>query len=292
MTKYNPIDLLSFKISGRESEDFICVFEKENSTLPLIVDCAGITYPTPQYSVNRNDSNFYVFEYLMEGKGHLVLNDKKILLEKGDFIFFKPHTKVSYRSDRNNPMFKYFIVFYCDLFDNLLPEMGINESGIIKNLNVQSEMLQIFEITKNCPYNDRIALKILSVLFQIVVKITAHLHSEKNNIDNTISANASALRKILDEHITKEFDIDQAAASLYRSRSTISRDFIKAFNITPYRYLLNKRIEVACSLLLNTNYTIKEISKMLVFSDPYYFSNLFKSKVGCSPATYRKQQNS
>ncbi|MEI3006183.1 MAG: AraC family transcriptional regulator [Victivallales bacterium] len=42
-------------------------------------------------------------------------------------------------------------------------------------------------------------------------------------------------------------------------------------------------MELAMLMLRNTRKTIKEIAFELNFSDPYYFSNLFKRKYGISP---------
>ena len=41
-------------------------------------------------------------------------------------------------------------------------------------------------------------------------------------------------------------------------------------------------------MLRNTRKTIKEIAFELNFSDPYYFSNLFKRKYGISPRKARE----
>ena len=40
--------------------------------------------------------------------------------------------------------------------------------------------------------------------------------------------------------------------------------------------------------VLNTNLSVKQIAYELSFTDEYYFSNIFKQKVGISPGKYRK----
>jgi AraC-like DNA-binding protein len=59
--------------------------------------------------------------------------------------------------------------------------------------------------------------------------------------------------------------------------------------VTPYAYVLGKKLELAKKLLDNTNLTVKQISEKLCFSDEYYFSSLFKNKIGVSPSVYRKK---
>ena len=60
--------------------------------------------------------------------------------------------------------------------------------------------------------------------------------------------------------------------------------------MTPYAYVLGKRIDLSKKLLVDTNLTVKQIADKLCFTDEYYFSNLFKRKVGVSPAAYRRAE--
>ncbi len=47
-------------------------------------------------------------------------------------------------------------------------------------------------------------------------------------------------------------------------------------------------IALAKKLLLDTALTVAQIAETLTFSDEYYFSGLFKEKVGVPPSVYRK----
>lgn len=47
------------------------------------------------------------------------------------------------------------------------------------------------------------------------------------------------------------------------------------------------RIEAACQLLLNTGFSLKEISEKTGYTNQYYFSSCFKKKIGSSPSEYR-----
>ena len=49
-----------FRIGDRSKEEFIYVFNKSES-LPLNIDCAGITNPMPGYFIRRKGALFFVF---------------------------------------------------------------------------------------------------------------------------------------------------------------------------------------------------------------------------------------
>ena len=51
-------------------------------------------------------------------------------------------------------------------------------------------------------------------------------------------------------------------------------------------YVAEVKIEEAKSLLLKDNNRIYEVSSMLGYDDPYYFSKVFKRVEGVSPTEY------
>ena len=95
------------------------------------------------------------------------------------------------------------------------------------------------------------------------------------------------------EHIDlyfKEVDCLEKACSLSKlSRRRFNDLFKKLFGVTPNRYAVLKRIELAENLLSLGSLSVTEISSMCGFSDIYYFSKLFKSIVGISPKAYKKR---
>ena len=63
--------------------------------------------------------------------------------------------------------------------------------------------------------------------------------------------------------------------------------FKKIFGITPYQYIIGKKIGLSKKLLENTNLSAKEIANAVGFADAYSFSHQFKNKVGKTPLEHR-----
>lgn len=71
------------------------------------------------------------------------------------------------------------------------------------------------------------------------------------------------------------------------SRSSLNRKMHELFNLSPKDFLQEARIKHACSLLRQTDWTVKEIAYACGFSNPHYFATCFKNSVGVTPTDYR-----
>ena len=60
-----------------------------------------------------------------------------------------------------------------------------------------------------------------------------------------------------------------------------------AYGVSPMKRLAQVRLDHACELLTTTTNRIGEVGEQLGFSDPYYFSRVFKKVMGVSPKSYR-----
>lgn len=91
----------------------------------------------------------------------------------------------------------------------------------------------------------------------------------------------------MDASVYRKITVETIAEQLSVSKSQMTREFKRYYGVTPYQYILDRKIAVARRLLLVTNMKVFEISAQLGFSDEYYFSDLFKAKTGVSPLKFR-----
>jgi len=70
---------------------------------------------------------------------------------------------------------------------------------------------------------------------------------------------------------------------------TLARRFKKATGDTPLCYLQHLRLNAARTLLETTALPVEQITWEIGYQDPAAFRRLFKSRMGLSPAVYRKR---
>ena len=68
------------------------------------------------------------------------------------------------------------------------------------------------------------------------------------------------------------------------------RAFKKHFALTPYQYVIRKRIERAQNLMVISDESLRDISAACGFSDQFHLSNAFCAVVGQRPGAWRRRQ--
>lgn len=100
-------------------------------------------------------------------------------------------------------------------------------------------------------------------------------------------------REYVDLHYSDpELSLEVICQKLHISASHFAKVFRKEFGTSFLGYLTDKRIEEAEKLLLTTEYKSREIGEMVGYTEPNYFSYVFKKNRNISPAKYRKQRKS
>jgi two-component system response regulator YesN len=92
-------------------------------------------------------------------------------------------------------------------------------------------------------------------------------------------------------HYCEQVAFHEIAQSLYVSRAYLSHLFKRVTGETFTQYLMNYRIGKATELLRTKQYMIYEVSVMVGYQNPTYFSQIFKSVIGCSPTDYLNRRS-
>ena len=110
--------------------------------------------------------------------------------------------------------------------------------------------------------------------------------------DNVRNSDEQTTIKYLKEYVENNYIYDismqEAAEEMGYSDAYFSKLFKQYFNQNFTAYLTEYRIKKAKELLSNTNQSIKDISRMVGYTDSNYFAKIFKRLVGEIPSKYRE----
>lgn len=110
--------------------------------------------------------------------------------------------------------------------------------------------------------------------------------------DPTISLEQEFLLKatnIIKSSINKEINVENLCDAMNMSRSSLYNKIKALTNDSPSDFIRKVRMNEASILLKSKRYTVSEVSDMMGFSDPKYFTDTFKKYYRVPPSTYMKQ---
>ncbi len=92
----------------------------------------------------------------------------------------------------------------------------------------------------------------------------------------------------IDEHLDRQPTLAELALVSGLSPSRFSHRFTQAMGLPPRRYVLERRLNQAASLLLESDEPVAAIAERLGFANPFHFSTRFRRWSGLSPRAWRQ----
>ncbi len=118
-------------------------------------------------------------------------------------------------------------------------------------------------------------------------RIAGHLASAPCPARQPEPGLAGRLRELLDEHLTGQVSLARAAVLLDRSVPHLVRSFSRRYGLSPYAYVVGRRIDTARRLLLE-GARPAEVATAVGFYDQAHFTRHFKKHTSTTPASYAR----
>jgi len=234
--------------------------------------------------------------FVTEGNGRIMIGSNMHPISKGDLIILNPGV-LHYEEYKREYSNSSHLCFYCcsmdDFETSMMPKnylLPAHYHPIFKTGEMAEKFLSVFaEIYEECEAGKNWHADICKNLSYEIVMLTLRLLHVKYNLSLQWQndRNIDQVRKFLDEHFTEKINSFMIAKELAMSRQTLYRLY-KSGNLSPLRYITQKRIELAKKLILETNESLQNIAYKTGYSDYSSFFIAFKKTIGVSPNEYRQ----
>jgi AraC family transcriptional regulator len=98
------------------------------------------------------------------------------------------------------------------------------------------------------------------------------------------------VRAFIDSNLHRAIHIRDLSAVARRSPAHFSRKFKLAVGESPHAYVVSRRLERACHLMMTSAASLSEIALSVGFSDQAHLCRLFRQAFGQSPANWRRER--
>ncbi len=226
--------------------------------------------------------------YIPTGRGIIETEHMKKNILPGDVIKLFPDEWHRYRPDPQVGWEEYWIGFEGKAYDEYLSKNLFEEARTsIINIGHHDDFINLFNqaITISKKYSGGFTKLLTGIIFQLVgyLDTPSHHPIPGKKGDYVFEIALSKVRQELKEGI----DFHQVAQQSGMSYSHFRKLFKSKTGLSPQDFLINERLEYAKRLLKSSDLNIREIAIKCGFNSIYYFSRLFKERVGQAPKYYR-----
>ncbi|HEY4785981.1 MAG TPA: response regulator, partial [Bacteroidales bacterium] len=146
------------------------------------------------------------------------------------------------------------------------------------------------------PFNVKILEKQVKMLIQSRIQLRERFSKQMLLMPSDVTITSTderflnRLMEVTDEHLTdSEFDVMKLVNAMNMSHAVILRKLRALTGMALVDFIKNQRLKKAALILQKGKISIAEVSYMVGFSDPKYFSKCFIKEFGKTPTDYSKE---
>ena len=253
--------------------------------------------------------DFWELVYADKGSILCTADRKELELCEGEILFHKPNEVHSLRANGNTAPNVVIISFVSSsqalhFFENR--KLALPKSCLRYIYAIIEEAKETFHLPYSDPELKKMKLltnpalggqQLIKNYLEILLIDLMRGESAKGNTNVVFLPQEKLGERVAEEvltyltaHIDERLCIADICAALNYNKSYIFSAFKKATNRSVMSYFSHLKIEKAKKMLRETSLSVTEISDLLSFDSPNYFSKVFKRTTGYTPLQYKKMR--
>ena len=182
-------------------------------------------------------------------------------------------------------------VWDTDLYTALLPEL--KTTGFEYLYPLQDPLLSQIVTTLCQEIEDGVADRILveSLGTALCIGVARHFvgHLLLPTSGGLSAERLERVRDYIEAHLDDDLSLTALADIACLSPYHFSRSFKQAMGVGPQRYVIQRRLERAKSLIRRTNEPLAQIAQRVGFADQSHLTSIFRRETGVTPGRYRAE---
>ena len=249
--------------------------------------CVPQGYSNPFITLRLNGTNDYQLLYVERGNIHMEFQNKSFILKSGELLLIPPGIYQKYYTVPNIEHKDFWIHFSGTQVPPLLEKIGLSPLQPVyigDNLNLTNSITNIALLMQI--RQPGYELKSLSLFYDVFYILYSEIATSKHS---SSYFQIKAAIEYIHKHYSEIRSVSELADMCSLSVSRFQYLFKAEFGKSVVKYVTDLKISQAKRLLMQTDYSIREIAEILGFEDSLYFSKVFKHYTGLSPKHYKTQ---
>lgn len=289
-------------------DNFTRISFEKNFNIEKIITIFYMEFPK-NFHYDGEKHDFWEMVYIDKGEMICTADKNRFILKSGEATFHKPNEFHNLSGNNSAVPNVSIITFECKSramknFEGKIFKLNSEEKKVLsalfseglsryKLVDEHNPLLQKMEKIEPSPFGSSQLTKNLLEIFLIMLCRNTDVYTKKMRrsylIDGVdIPYNVKEILDFLQNNIYERITIKDIARHIGKSESAVKQLFASFKDGGVIKYFNFLKIKEAKKLIREDKYNITQISDMLRFDNPQYFSKCFKRFTKMTPSEYRK----
>lgn len=248
----------------------------------------GFERCNPDYLVQRERFAFAALELVLEGEGTVMLDGKTFSLRPGTLYHYGPRTRLEIRANPARPMAKYFLCFTGSRIGPRLRRAGLTTRAPLQ-LAMFAEAQRVWDDLIHEGRHPRAAAgRICAALVELLLLKIEDLAGRSVSQGQLAEETFLRCKGAIEAQAARFGTLHDITRNVGVGSTRLSRLFRRYQGLSPYQYLLHRKMALAAELLMNPSTLVKEAAAQVGFADQYHFSRCFKKVHRVAPREFQR----
>ena len=263
------------------------IYNMHGETKRFYIATFGYEKGWREHNTYDREIDRYTIHFVFSGRGHF--NGHPV--SAGQMFIAPQMQKYTLIQDVLEPLVFGWIALSGTELENQLSLLHLTDMPEISTFQNKEWIQQLFIDTIYTPHDEAdLEMFMFSAFYNVLA--LSHIINRPSQPHQSTRADQyfSEIMSYINTHYSENISVSDIAKHIHLSPAYLRRICIEKSGKTTQELISQKRINVARSMLANSNASVSEIAFFVGFSGQPSFSKFFTQKCGVSPQDYRQQQ--
>jgi len=231
----------------------------------------------------------HIFIYCTEGQGWIETGGRTLPVAERQLVVIPAGVPHRYGAAEGSPWSIYWFHLRGEFVLSFIQLYGLEAGPLHLPIGVYSELSECIERCYGLLIDKPFSLPVQAYVSQSIGQMLGGigLMAGGSSGDKKRRLDLEQATRYMNEHLGDTVKLPELAAHIGLSKAHLIYLFNQETGFSPIEYFLRMKMQKASQLLSLTGLSVKEVAAEVGIPDPYYFSRLFKKRMGVSPSEYR-----
>lgn len=295
-------DMMKFEISPKHGSGEEFLIKVVDGMYVTYTDC----YVNSGENTNTDDYREIICMYrLFDGEAQINFKDNRAcFIKKNDIVNFAGNAEFDGSTVYENSFLAVGLLCYYNQLKKSLSDMNFDtdileayyrEVSSFKDVLIYNNDLQFSAVAKQlgeavlAENMFLMKIKAFEMLYCGISNYMKYKDEPRQKYNRQHLERVAHAKAIIDEEPQATYSIYELAEYCEISQTYFKKIFRECFGVSPYRYIIQRRLEESKKMLSQSDLSIAYIAEAMGFASSSRFSESFKKEYGYLPSVYRKE---